>query len=95
VGQSLTLECSGTIVRGIISDVKLEWMYDTSVVNSTSVPTGAMDNLQVYRISYTITRLKSDDDGKYSCRLIINSSPKITVNEIVTLDIFGKQLARL
>ena len=37
VGYWLIIKCSGTTVRGITSDVVLEWRCDDSTINSTSV----------------------------------------------------------
>ena len=89
------MECSGTTTaRGITSDVDLQWRHNGSVVNSTSVSTNTMDNLAVYRVFYTITQLStSDDNGRYICRLIINSSPAVRVDEEVTLNVTGEYLS--
>ena len=91
VGQSLTLECRGTTVRGITSDVVFEWRHSGSTVNTTSVSTAAMDSLLVYRVSYTIPQLStSDDNGIYNCRLTVRSSPRRRTIEPVTLDLTGE-----
>ena len=37
VGQSLTLRCSGTTVRGIISKVYIVWRRDNTTVNTTHI----------------------------------------------------------
>ena len=91
MGQSLTLECSGTTVRGITSDVVFEWRHDGSAVDTTSVPTATMDNSLVYRVCYTISQLStSDDNERYNCRLIVRSSPLLRTNKAVTLDVIGE-----
>ena len=91
VGQSLTLECSGIIVRGITSNVAFQWRHDGSTVNTTSVLTATMDNSLVYRVSYTISQLStSDDNDMYICRLIVRSSPSVRDIVAVTLDVTGK-----
>ena len=91
MGQSLTLECNGTTVRGITSGVDLQWRHYGIIENATSVPTATLDNLVVYRVSYTITQLRtSDDDERYICRLTINSNPRVRVVEGVTLDVTGE-----
>ena len=91
VGQSLTLECSGTTVRGITSNVVFEWRHDRSTVNFTSVPTATMGSLLVYRVSYTIPQLTtSDDDERYNCRFIIDASPQVRVMQMVILDVTGE-----
>ena len=91
VGQSLTLECNGTTVRGITRNSVIQWRRGGSTVNSTSVPTATMDNLLVYRVSYTISQLStSDDNDVYVCRLIVRSSQTIRYTEVVTLDVTGE-----
>ena len=91
VGQSLTLECSGTTVRGITSDVVFEWRHSNNRLNSTSVPTDAIDNLLVYRVSYTISQLStSDDNARYNCRLTVSSSPQARTNVRLELDVTGE-----
>ena len=93
VGQSLTLECSGTMVRGITSDVVFEWRHAGSTVNATNVSTGTMDSLLVYKVSYTIPQLStSDDNGRYNCRLTVQSNPRRRTTESVILDVTGECL---
>ena len=85
------MECSGTTVRGITSDIEFEWRHDNSTVNATSVPTIVMNNLVVYRVSYTISQLStSDDNERYNCRLTVCSSPQATDTEPVILDVTGE-----
>ena len=91
MGQSLTLECSGTTVRGITSDVVFEWRHDGSRVNSTYVPTATMNNVVVYRVSYTISQLStSDDNARYTCRLTVSSSPQARTTVRLELDVTGE-----
>ena len=95
VGQPLTLECNGTTVRGITSGVDLQLRRDGREIDSTGAPTATTGNLVVYRVSYTITRLSTSDDGaRYNCRLTISSSPMERVAQGVTLDVTGEYSTR-
>ena len=96
VGQSLTLECSGTTMRGITSDVVLEWRHGSNTVNSTSAPTGTMDSLLVYRVFYTIPQLNTSDDyRRYNCRLTVQSNPRRRTTESVILDVTGEYFIKV
>ena len=56
VGQSLTLQCEVTTVRGITSRVDIMWSSDGTTlrrINDTTAIT--MDNSLVYTDSYTIS----------------------------------------
>ena len=92
VGQSLTLECSVTTVRGITSRVDIIWSSDGTalermegvIVNSTT------DNSVVYTDTYNISQLNTTDDGKeHQCEVVINTSPPVMANDSVTLDVMG------
>ena len=90
VGQSLTLECSVTTVRGITTRVdimwssdgiELEWMEEVNVnfVTNSSV---------VYTDTYTISQLTTIDDGReYQCEVVIHTSPPVMANGSITLDV--------
>ena len=93
VGQSLRLECNGTTVRGVTSDVEIVWRRGGTVVQMTRVTaaTTTMSNLLVYRDSYTISQLNtSDDDIKYKCRLVIRARSVVRADTTVTLDVIGE-----
>ena len=93
VGQSLRLECNGTTVRGVTSNVEIVWRRDNTIVQVTRVTatTTTMNNLLVYRDSYAISQLNtSDDDIEYRCRLAIRASPMVRANTAVTLDVTGE-----
>ena len=92
VGQSLTLECSVTTVRGIISRVDIIWSSDGAElermegVNVSSTT----DNSVVYTDTYDISQLNTTDDGReYWCEVVINTSPPAMANDSVTLDVMG------
>ena len=85
VGQSLTLECNVTTVRGITSRVDIIWSRDDVELNRTISP--AMINSSLF-YSYTISMLSTDDeDREYKCTVEINNSP--VAADSVTLDVMG------
>ena len=93
VGQSLRLECNGTTVRGVTSNVDIVWRRDITVVQTTRVmaATTTTNNLLVYSDSYTISQLStSDDDIEYRCRLVIRTSPAVRADTAVTLYVTGE-----
>ena len=92
VGQSLTLQCEVTTVRGITSEVDIVWSSDSMELNRTdNISSITMDNSLVYTDSYTISQLSTDDEGRdYWCEVVINSDPKITNYANAKLDVSGK-----
>ena len=91
VGQSLTLNCSGTTVRGIISRVEIAWRRGNIKINTTHVEAHVTGNLLAYRGSFTISQLNTSDNGaNYGCRLVIYTSPRVTATDTVTLDVTGQ-----
>ena len=91
VGQSLTLQCEVTTVRGITSRVDIVWSSDGTVlrrINDTTATT--MDNSLVYTDSYTISQLSTTDDGRViQCEVVINTSPSVIASDNITLDVTG------
>ena len=94
LGESLTLECNGTTVRGITSDVNILWRRGNTIVATTRVTaTTTTNNLLVYRDSYIISQLSIFDDGvMYECRLAVHSTPQVRANDFIILDVIGKYL---
>ena len=92
VGQSLTLQCEVTTVRGITSRVDIIWSSDGTVlrrINDTTATT--MDNSLVYTDSYTISQLSTADDGRViQCEVVINISPPIVTSDDIILDVTGE-----
>ena len=93
VGQPLTLKCKLTTVRGITSRVDVVWSNNGTVlervigVNISSITS----NTTTYIDTYTIQLLTVADDGKvYSCKILINAHPTITMNSSIILDVVGK-----
>ena len=92
VGQSLTLECSVTTVRGITSTVNFVWSRNGTVLKEESKLTEefTIQNLDIYTDTYTISPLSVLDDGRiYQCEVVIETSPPITATDNVTLDVTG------
>ena len=93
VGQSLTLECEVTTVRGITSRVDIVWSSDgTELERMNNVSSTTMDNSLVYTDSYTIPLLSTTHDGRmYECEAVINSSPSaIMAMDNITLGVIGE-----
>ena len=92
VGQSLTLQCEVTTVRGITSRVDIVWSSNGTVLrrmNDTTATT--MDNSLVYTDSYTISQLSTTDEGRLiQCEVVINASPLVMANNNITLDVTGE-----
>ena len=92
VSQSLTLQCNATTVRGITSRVDIVWSSNgaelrrTEGVNKTYI----FDTLVTYTDYYNALQLNTTDDGRvYQCEVFINTSPTLTADSNITLDITG------
>ena len=92
VGQSLTLQCEVTTVRGITSRVDIVWSSDgTELDRMNNVSSTTMDNSLVYTHSYTISQLNTTDDGRMiHCEVVINASLSVMADNSITLDVTGK-----
>jgi len=93
VGQSLTLECSVTTVRGIISRVDIVWSIDGvelqesegHFINSTT------HNSVAYFDTYTIPQLSTTNDGQQlQCEVVINRLLPVVASDNATLNVSGK-----
>jgi len=92
VGQSLTLECSVTTVRGITSRVDIVWKTaGTEVGKSEGIKVIYTEsNLALYMAYYTIPQLSTTDDGTvYQCEVVINTSPPVTDSNKIILNVTG------
>ena len=92
VGQSLTLQCKVTTLRGITSRVDIVWSSDGEELKRVNgVSSTTMENSLVYTDSYTISPLSTIDDGRlYQCEVVINASPPIRDVDNIVLDVTGK-----
>ena len=94
VGQSLTLECSVTAVRGITSRVDIVWRRNGTEVVETMEGVSVSfttDSSVIYTDTYMIMEVSTDDDGReYQCQVVINTSPPVMEDNSVTLDVMGE-----
>ena len=93
VGQSLTLECSVTVVRGITSRVDIIWSRDgTEVERMEGIGVSSTTaNMVMYTDTYTISQLNTTDNHTaYQCEVMINSSPPVTATGSATLELMGE-----
>ena len=92
VGQSLTLQCEVTTVRGITSRVDIVWSsggVELKRINGVSSTT--MGNSLVYTDYYDIPQLTTTDDGRViQCEGVINANASVIANDSITLDVTGK-----
>ena len=91
VGQSLTLLCKVTSVRGITSRVDIVWSSgDIMLQRMNDVSSTVMSNSLVYTNSYAISQLNTTDEGRViQCEGVINASPSIMASDDITLDVTG------
>ena len=89
VGQSITLQCEVTTVRGITSRVDIVWSSDGTVLRRINGATATtMDNSLVYTDSYTISQLSTTDDGRViQCEVVININPPLMASDSIILDV--------
>ena len=89
VGQSLTLQCEVTTVRGITSRVDIVWSSNGRTLRRmNNVSSTAMSSSLVYTHSYTISQLSTNDDGRViQCEVVINVSQTVMAIDTITLDI--------
>ena len=93
VGESLTLECTVTAVRGITSRVDIGWSRNGSeliVVKGVNV-SSTTNNSVLFTNSYIIPQLSTaDEDRAYQCELFIDAKLPVTATKSVTLNVTGK-----
>ena len=94
VGQSLTLQCEVTTVRGITSRVDTVWSSGgTELQRMNDVSSTSMGNSLVYTDSYTISQLSTTDEGRViQCEIVINASPSVMASDSITLDVTGEYI---
>ena len=92
VGQSLTLQCEVTTVRGITSRVDIVWSSGgTELERMNNVSSTMTDDSLVYTDSYTISQLSTTDEGRaIQCEVVINASPSVMASDSITLDVTGE-----
>ena len=92
VGQSLTLQCELTTVRGITSTVDIVWSSDgTELQRMGNVALYSVNDSLVYMETYSNPLLNTtDDDRVIHCEVVINASPSVMASDSITLDVTGK-----
>ena len=92
VGQSLTLQCEVTTVRGITSRVDIVWSSGSTTLRTMNgVSSTMMSDSLVYTDSYTISQLSTNDEGRViQCEVVINASPIVMASDSITLDVNGE-----
>ena len=92
VGQSLTLQCEVTTVRGITSRLDIVWSSGgMELQRMDNVSSTTMNNSLVFTHSYTISQLNASDSGVViQCEAVINANPVIIANDNVTLNVTGE-----
>ena len=92
VGQSLTLRCEVTTVRGITSRVDIVWNSDgTELQRMNDIVLFTMGNSLTYTDSYTVSQLNTTNDGRViQCEVVINTSPLVMASDSITLDLTGE-----
>ena len=92
VGQSLTLQCEVTTVRGITSRVDIVWSSNgIELERMNNVSSTTMDNSSVYTDSYNVSQLSTTDDGRMiQCEIVINTSPSVMASDSITLNVTGE-----
>ena len=76
VGQSLTLECSVTTVRGITSRVDIVWSSDDVELRRTERHSISLtsNNSVIYVDTYTTKPLNATNEGQQvQCEVVINA----------------------
>ena len=92
VGQSLSLECIVTTVRGLSSSIDIIWTSDGVEINRTSgASTGSStSSFTLYRDFYNISLLTTAEEGRvFQCEGVINTTPNLTAESSTTLDVVG------
>ena len=93
VGQSLTLECSVTTVKGITSRVDIVWNSNGSELKRIEGLTrnSTTNNSVHYTDFYTIPQLSTSDEGRnLKCDVFINATSPVTATDIAVLNVTGK-----
>ena len=93
VGQSLTLQCSVTAVRGITSRVDIVWSsngVELRRIEGVNV-SFTSDTLVTYTDHYTALQLNTRNDGRvYQCAVLVNTIPSLMADDNITLDVNGE-----
>ena len=93
VGDSLTLNCSVTTVRGITSTLDIVWSSNgTELQKAEGVMVKSITHTSMLFINYyTISKVSTTDEGRsLQCEVNINGSTTVMVTEAITLHVTGE-----
>ena len=87
IGDSLTLDCTVTAVRGISSSVDIIWTTGGRVVRRVDNITADIENdSAIYTDSFEISSISAIDNGReYQCAVVINATQPIYSSDQFTL----------
>ena len=92
VGQSLSMECTITTVKGLSSSIDVTWRIDgveTKEMLRASISSSTSSSI-IYRDLYNISLLTTAEEGRiYQCEGVINTSSSLNAESSITLDIIG------
>ena len=91
-GQSLSLECIVTTVRGIMSRIDVVWTSDEVEIKKTigANISSSTNSSILYRDFYNISLLTTAEEDKvYRCIGIVNAIPNLNSETSITIDVFG------
>ena len=95
MGQSLTIECTITSVRGVNSRVDIVWSSNGSelaILKGLNYTFATNDSV-IYSEVYIIPQLSTLDDGRtLMCDVIINAISRVMAIGSVTLNVTGKSV---
>ena len=93
VGQSLTMQCGVTSVRGITSRVDIVWSsndVELRRIEGANV-SFTSDSTVTYMDYYNAWQLNTSDDGRvHQCAVFVNTSPPLRTDANITLDVNGQ-----
>ena len=94
VGQSLTLECSVTTVRGITSRVDVVWSNnDLEIKRIEGVHFSSLTNNSKsvqFTDFYVIPQLRTSDEGRsFDCQVLLNGKSLVKVTDNISLNVAG------
>ena len=92
IGDSLTLDCTVTTVRGISSSVIIAWTTGGIELRRVDDITADIENdSTIYIDSFEISSLSALDNGReYQCTVIINATQPVNSSDQFTLIFPGK-----
>ena len=87
IGDSLTLNCSFTTVRGISSPISFIWTTgDIELRREDYFTADVLNDTAIYTDLFTISSLSAIDNGRvYRCRVVINATRPVSNSDYFTV----------